>query len=522
MKRIFSILLVLATLLSSIAIPVFAEETVISDEGKLPFEDVKADYWFYDAAVFCYANNIINGMDKYTFDFSGKLTRAQFVQMLANLEGVDTSEHKDSPFWDVHSNYWYYGAVCWGYKAGIINGMKEHIFSPSLPLTRAQLAVIMYNYMQEKYPVEISEELLSKYTDRPKESYWYYDAVNYAVSAGLISGVNENTIDPNGQVTRAQAALIFQNFMEKYYYGSCEHSFNEADCANPSVCAECGLVNGLAKGHTLSAYDCVTGGVCTVCEAQVEPSIYIHNFQPATCTEPISCSRCSEIRGKALGHKWKAANCITPKTCTVCKLTEGEPTGWHNWAEATCTKPRTCTGCGITQGRANGHYGGGMKCGRCGEDMYSSYFELLKTEVKGRTYDPETGAYIYTKPYSNNDIRICYYEKEDMLILENIRYLSETEFDIIQVELVEGADIYEYVYLYGTVNGVEFIGTGRLAPATFTMETQEGFGDYAGELKAYYTTYLNVTLRELLMNLYDPLRYMGTYIKDIGFTAFKY
>lgn len=522
MKRLLSILLILSMLMSGISFSVNADETFITDEGKLPFEDVKTEYWFYDATVFCYANHIINGMDKYTFDFSGELTRAQFVQMLANLEDIDTSEHKNSPFWDVHSNYWYYGAVCWGYNAGIVSGMEEHFFYPSSPLTRAQLAVIMYNYMKDKYPVEISEELLSGYTDRPKESYWYYDAVNYAVCAGLISGVNETTIDPNGLVTRAQAAMIFRNFMEKYYYGNCEHSFTEADCAKPSACEKCGIVNGLAKGHTLTAYDCATGGVCTVCEAQVEPSLYIHDFVPATCTEPVICSRCPETRGKALGHKWKAANCISPKTCTVCKLTEGEPTGIHHYTMSTCTTPMTCTGCGITKGESLGHFGGGMRCSRCGVDMYSSYFELIKTEVKSRVYDPERGAYVYTKSYSNNDVSILYYEKEDMLILENIRYLSETQYDIIQLELSEDEYYYEYVYLFGTLNGVEFIGTGKLAPATFTMQTQEGFDKYEGTFKDYYSTYLNVTLRELLMNLYDPLRYMGTYVKDIGFTAFKY
>ncbi len=525
MKKIIVLLLVFATVFLFFTVNLSAEAAtgIISDEGKLPFEDVKESYWFYDATVLCYANNIINGMDKYTFDFSGRLTRAQFVQMLANIEGVDTSEYKGSPFWDVHSNYWYYGAVCWGYKAGIINGIKEHIFSPSLPLTRAQLSMIMYNYMKEKYPVEISEELLSKYTDRPKESYWYHDAVNYAVCAGLINGTNENTIDANGTVTRAQAALIFRNFLEKYYYGSCDHNFTEADCSNPSVCTECGFVNGLAKGHILTAYDCVTGGVCAVCEAQVDPSAYIHDFLSATCTEPVSCSRCSETRGKALGHKWKAANCITPKTCTVCKLTEGEPTGWHVWTDATCTKPRTCTGCGKTEGSAMGHYGSGLKCGRCGEYMYSSYYELLKKNIKQRKYDPETGAYSFTQGYSNNDVTIYYYEQENVFILENVRYLSATEFDIIQVELKEGAGIYEYMYLYGTVDGVEFIGSGKLAPASFTMETQEGFSNYAGELKSIYTTYLNVTLRELLMDLREPLMNVGScYIKDIGFTAFKY
>ncbi len=523
MKKITGILFVIIITLL-LALGVSAEEGIISDEGRLPFEDVKDNYWFYDSTVFCYTNGIVNGMDKYTFKHTDNLTRAQFVQMIANLENVDTSGYSSSPFQDVWSNYWYYNTVCWGFQAGIVSGTSAKTFNPQKSLTRAELATIMRNYMKDKYTVEIDHDLLLRFTDRPKESYWYYDAMCFAVSAGLISGTSETILDPTGTVTRAQATVIFMNFMENYYYGDCEHSFAEADCDSPELCNGCGMIKSLALGHRLNTYDCVTGGVCTVCGDEVSKSTLIHDFDGATCTEADICNRCGESRGKELGHKWKERTCVAPKTCTRCGLTEGEPTGIHSYSMATCTTPMTCEYCGKTKGSANGHFGGGLICGRCGEYMYTSHFQVIEAHFKRLgSPDPETGAYHYTKSFSNNDVTLYYYLEEKIVVLENVRYLSATEFDAIQVEVIEGADYYEFTYIYGTVDGITFIGTGKLDPSTFTKQTPESFDAYVGELKSYHSTYLNVTLWELLMDLYEPIfSIAGGYIKDIGFTAFKY
>lgn len=74
-----------------------------------------------------------------------------------------------------------------------------------------------------------------------------------------------------------------------------------------------------------------------------------HEWQPATCTEPETCSKCGETQGEPLGHDWEAATCAAPKTCKVCGATEGSPRD-HVWAEATFTSPKTCSLCGATEG----------------------------------------------------------------------------------------------------------------------------------------------------------------------------
>ena len=356
MKKLIVSLLILATVMLcfTLSISANASETFTSDEGRLPFEDVKDSHWFSDALKFCYANGIIKGMNEYTFGFSGQLTRAQFVTMLASLENVDTTTYTVTKFTDVKSSHWYYGAVAWAYETGIVNGMTETAFVPNGVLTRAQLATVMKNYMEGKYGVEVKDDALDRFTDKPKDSYWYYDAVKYAVSAELLSGNSDGTLNATGNVTRAQAVVIFKSFMEKYFYGSCEHSFTETDCTNSAVCDKCGLINGLPKGHSIATYSCTAADVCLGCGAEVKPSNIAHSFKAATCTEPRTCTDCGATRGEAKGHSWKAATCTTPKTCGVCKATEGSAKG-HSWKDATCTAPKTCSVCKATEGAAKGH-----------------------------------------------------------------------------------------------------------------------------------------------------------------------
>ena len=68
----------------------------------------------------------------------------------------------------------------------------------------------------------------------------------------------------------------------------------------------------------------------------------------------MTCSKCGETAGDALGHSWQNATCTTPKTCLVCGEVEGEALG-HSWQDATCTAPKTCSACNATEGEALGH-----------------------------------------------------------------------------------------------------------------------------------------------------------------------
>lgn len=79
-----------------------------------------------------------------------------------------------------------------------------------------------------------------------------------------------------------------------------------------------------------------------------------HDWKPASCVAPVTCSKCGETEGEALAHIWKDATCTDPKTCNRCAETMGEALG-HKWKDATCTDAQTCTVCAEVNGSPLDH-----------------------------------------------------------------------------------------------------------------------------------------------------------------------
>ena len=166
-KRLLSFIILLCTLLSSFPIAVNAAQTVVSDEGRLPFEDVNPSSWYGDAAVYCYVNGVMSGTSKYTFDPAGKLTRAQFVTVLYNIKDKGADAYYKLPFTDVNRAAWYYNALAWCYDNGIVSGTSPTSFSPNAYITRQEIARMMMMYMKYKgYTVSVDSDCLDKYTDK--------------------------------------------------------------------------------------------------------------------------------------------------------------------------------------------------------------------------------------------------------------------------------------------------------------------------------------------------------------------
>lgn len=71
-------------------------------------------------------------------------------------------------------------------------------------------------------------------------------------------------------------------------------------------------------------------------EETVEPTVHLHDFSEATCTDPAICTFCGATEGIALGHNWQEATCTSPKTCTKCQTTKGTAAN-HHYSEGICT-----------------------------------------------------------------------------------------------------------------------------------------------------------------------------------------
>lgn len=182
-----------------------------------PFTDVRPDDWFYEAVMFVYQNNLMNGTSATTFSPNDATTRAQIATIFYRMAGSPAVENTN-PFTDVPygpGTDWYYDAVLWVQQNGIMQGYGDNLFGPGDPVTREQLAVIFYNYAKFKgYDTTASGDL-SGFTDAGDLSPWAQEAMKWAVGSGVMSGKGNGILDPKGTATRAEIAAMLQNFIEK-------------------------------------------------------------------------------------------------------------------------------------------------------------------------------------------------------------------------------------------------------------------------------------------------------------------
>lgn len=179
--------------------------------GTLPFTDVKRTDWFYDAVSFTYNMGIMDGVETNKFSPSTTITRGMVVTMLWRMAGEPYAS--GTYFDDVSYGRYYTTAVAWSARNNIIEGSGANTFGVDDPITREQLAVILYRYAKYmNYSTTTSS--LYGYDDANKVSSWAKDAMGWAVRNGVIGGVTNTTLCPNNTATRAEVAQMFMNFYD--------------------------------------------------------------------------------------------------------------------------------------------------------------------------------------------------------------------------------------------------------------------------------------------------------------------
>ena len=181
-----------------------------------PFSDVPADAWFYDAVRYVSEHGLMNGYGADLFGPNDVLTRAQLAQVLYNLENRPGLEDAllGYPFADVPGESWFADAVYWARLQGIVNGYSGEQFGPEDPITREQLAVMLYRYAQYKGYDTTASGGLSSFPDQSGVASWAREAVTWAVGHGLIAGMGDGTLSPQGDASRAQIATVLMRFVQ--------------------------------------------------------------------------------------------------------------------------------------------------------------------------------------------------------------------------------------------------------------------------------------------------------------------
>ena len=178
-----------------------------------PFLDVNEGDWFYDAVAYAYENGLMDGVGGNRFAPNSATTRAQLVTILYRMEG-QPAVSGDLPFTDVESGTWYTDAILWAAQNGIVNGVNDTEFAPGNDLTREQLVTILYRYAESKgYDVSASADLAG-YPDGEEIQAYAREAMAWAVAENIIRGMEDDTLKPAGNASRAQIATIFMRFCE--------------------------------------------------------------------------------------------------------------------------------------------------------------------------------------------------------------------------------------------------------------------------------------------------------------------
>ena len=180
----------------------------------LPFADVSGSDWFYNDVRYVYEKGIMDGTGADRFSPNAPLTRAMIVTILYRMDGSPAMSGA-SDFKDVDSNKWFAKAVAWAAANGIVNGYGSGLFGPNDPVTREQLAAILYRYAVYGGMTAVTlEENLGSFADTAQLSAYAIQAMNWAVGQGLINGSGSNLV-PKAQATRAQVAAIIHRYLER-------------------------------------------------------------------------------------------------------------------------------------------------------------------------------------------------------------------------------------------------------------------------------------------------------------------
>ena len=177
------------------------------------FDDLDAGSWYHDGVHFVLENRIMQGVGERSFSPGSAASRAMLVTMLWRMEGAPAPSGA-APFSDVPPDAWYADAVSWAASQGIVEGRGAAVFAPHDSLTREQLAAILWRFAKYKGPVQAPDDEpgLGVFIDAERISPWAEAAMQWAVSAGLITGVGNEKLSPEANATRAQVATVLTRF----------------------------------------------------------------------------------------------------------------------------------------------------------------------------------------------------------------------------------------------------------------------------------------------------------------------
>ena len=187
--------------------------TVCGDTQVTAFTDLDPNAWYYEHVAYVLEADLMKGVGGNSFAPDLTMTRAQLATILYRYLDVDESklEGLENPFTDLKDE-WYTDAAIYLASIGVINGTSAITFSPDAVITREEMMTMLYRMSDTKTESDGSSHL-DAFADSGEISSFAVDAMDWAVENGLINGLGDGTLAPQGLSTRAQAAKVIHCFI---------------------------------------------------------------------------------------------------------------------------------------------------------------------------------------------------------------------------------------------------------------------------------------------------------------------
>ena len=182
--------------------------TVQPTETPFPFTDVPESRWSYPYIQQLYDAGVVSGTSATTFEPTANVTRAQFVTMLAGLQGADVSAYTSGKFADVPADAWYAPYVNWAAENGVVYGVSDTEFAPDAKISRQDMAAMLYRYAGQ-FGIQLGTgNPAITFTDEADIADYALPAVEALQRAGVISGMPDGSFRPRDTATREQACVM--------------------------------------------------------------------------------------------------------------------------------------------------------------------------------------------------------------------------------------------------------------------------------------------------------------------------
>lgn len=180
------------------------------------FSDVKYEDWFYTGVKEISDKGIMQGYGNGCFGAEDSVTREQFAAVLYRMSGLPAVSSRNSSFKDVLTGTWYAKAVIWTNEVGIVSGYNETTFGTGRPITREQLVTMLYRYASYMKVSTAKQSPYNKYPDADDVSDYARKSMRWALGSEVLTGRKYGDVsylEPQGQTTRAECAVLLQRFM---------------------------------------------------------------------------------------------------------------------------------------------------------------------------------------------------------------------------------------------------------------------------------------------------------------------